>query len=238
MAFGRSHVIIPKTKAACQKFWDDASTRKKEKGYLTVAGNTNLYVVGDYFTLTFHGHDIVKYYDGYKVVDACGHSTSPTTQGRITSATGAYMGSNTSLGFEQSVRIDGYPFFDGIRVDDYGQVLEEDRRPDFKHVNVKAVVNAYTTLFKRIEKLIYGRYELGEWADGTYHSSSAQWDALLNIEDQITAGGAFPDSDDVRTLLSTSIKTDLHERLTAVKEDLRGKYYARNNGYERIEVTK
>lgn len=237
MAFGRKHVTLPRTKAACQKLWDDATPRKLAKGYLTVAGNTNLYVVGDHFTLTFHGHDIVKYYDGYKVVDACGHSTSPTTQGRITSATGAYMGSNTSLGFEQSVRIDGYPFFDGIRVDDYGQVLEEDRRPDYKTVNVRAIVNAYTSLFKRIEKLIYGRYELGEWRECPYQSSSAQWDALMGIEAEIAKGGTFLTSNDVRTLLGNSQNTDLHERLTAVKEDLRGKYYARNNGYERIEVT-
>ena len=238
MAFGRRRITLPKTKAACQKLWDDATPRKLAKGYLTVAGDTELHIEYGVFTLKFHGHDIVKYLDGYKTVYGGGYSTSPTTQGRITSATGASMHSNGKLGYEQTVRIGGYPFFDGIRVDDYGQVLEEDRRPDFKQVNVKAVVSAYTTLFKRIEKLIYGRYELGEWADGTYHSMSAQWDALLNIEDQLATGDAFPDSDDVRTLLSTSVRTDLRERLTAVKEALRDKYYARNNGYERIEVTK
>lgn len=238
MVFGRRYVVIPKTKAACQKLWDEASTRKKAKGYLTVAGNTDLYAVGDHFTLTFHRHDIVKYYDGYKVVDACGYSGSPTTQGRITSATGAYMASNTSLGYEQSVRINGYPYFDGIRIDNYGHVLEEDRRPDFKEVNKKPVVSAYTTLFRRIEKLIAGRYDLGEWKETPYQSTSAQWDALMHLEGEIAAGESFLSTEQVFILLGSNTHLrDLHARLSGIKDDLRRQYYTHNDGIERIEVT-
>jgi hypothetical protein len=239
MGFGnRGYLPLPKTKDACQKLWEDASPRTLKKGYLTLGNNTELHIEYGVFTLKFHSKGIVKYLDGFKVVDACGYSSSPTTQDRISRATGAYMMSNQSLGFEQPIRIGGYPYFDGIRVDDYGHVLEADRRPDFKRVCVKSVIQQYTTLFKRIEKLCIGRFELGEWGERSYRGDSYARPALQHIEERIAAGETFLDTTQMSALLGISQNPDFRACLKDVKESLRDWYYRTNGGYERIEVTK
>jgi len=229
----------PKTFAACQKMWNDASDRKKAKGYLILGTNTEL-SWNEYrstFEVRFHNNCIVEYFPEFKIINACGYSTSPTTQGRISALTGCYIAQNAGLGYHESTRVNGFPYFDGMRIDNHGHVLEEDRRPDFKTVAKKEVVQRYTNLFRRIEKLCIGRYELGEWAN-TDNGNLTGSEALRLLENALAEGETFLPGRIVRCILPfhATVDTSFRELLKTAKETYRGHYYKANDGYETIEV--
>ena len=236
--FGSSST--PTTFNACQRLWLQASARKLAKGYLTLGANTDLYKSGeDCFYVKFHNHAIVIYYPDYKVISACGYSSSPTTQARISRLADVWMGSDSSLGFDENVRVNGYPYFDGMKIDNYGNVMPESRLPDYKTRPKKAVVQAYTNLFRRIEKLCLGRYELGEFATTEpYDPTVTRWESLILIENLIAEGETFIPHSLMRALLPFHQTTDIDFRnhLKVVKESCRDSYYKAHDGYETIEV--
>lgn len=236
----------PCTFAACKKMWDEASTRKLAKGYLKLGDNTELHYSGydgGFFYATFHNSTIVKYYPEYKVIDGCGYEDSPTTQQRISALTGCWMGNDSSLGFEQRVRVSGYPYFDGMRIDNYGKVLEADQRPDYKTVTKKEVTQAYTNLFRKLERVTIGRWELGEWPDGMPLPEGSPFAALMLIEEQFAKGDMFVQHDvfaiAIRPVVVVLHKAnDLRAVLKHIKETYRADYVRRNDGYETLEVKK
>lgn len=236
--FGSSST--PTTFNACQRLWLQALARKLAKGYLTLGHNTDLYKGGeDYFYVKFHHNVIVTYYPDHKVIHACGYSESPTTQDRISRLTGVYMGNNSSLGFNERVRVNGWPYFDGMRIDNHGRVLEEDRRPDYETRPKKNVVQAYTNLFRRIEKLCLGRYELGEFrSTEPYNPTVSQREALPLIENLIAEGETFIPHSLMRALLPFHQTTDIafRDHLKRVKKACRDSHYKAHDGYETIEV--
>ena len=236
--FGSSST--PTTFNACQRLWLQASARKLAKGYLILGHNTGLYKSGeDCFYVRFHHNVIVTYYPEYKVIHARGYSESPTTQDRISRLAGVYMSNNSSLGFNERVRVNGYPYFDGMRIDNYGRVLKEDQRPDFKTRPKKEVVQRYTNLFRRIEKLCTGRYGLGEFrSTEPYNPTVSQREALPLIETLIAEGETFIPFRLMCAILPSHQTTDtpFRDLLKRVKESCRDSYYKANDGYETIEV--
>ena len=238
--FGSS--TTPTTFAACQRMWNDASERKKAKGYLVLGRNTELHWNGYLacFVATFHNNAIVEYFPEFKRIYGCGHSTSPTTQGRISRLAGVHMTQNSRLGYDETTRVNGWPYFDGMRVDNYGHVLEEeDQKPDFKTRPKKEVVQRYTSLFRKIEKLCTGRYELGEFrSTGPYNPTVSQREALPLIETLIAEGETFIPFRLMRAILPFHQTTDtpFRDHLKMVKENCRESYYKANDGYETIEV--
>lgn len=231
----------PHTYQACKKMWDEASSRKLAKGYLVLGANTNLEWCeydGGHFIATFHGNAIVRYFPEFKRVDACGYESTPTTQGRISRLANVYMSNNSRLGFEQTVRVNGWPYFDGIRIDNFGHVLEEDRKPDTKVVNVKAVVHQYTALFRKIEKVLAARWELGEFDTISNVIPADRYGQLDAIERLFAAGETFVPSPCARNFLAPCYSSagSLRDRLKEIKEELRSTYYTRHNGYETVEV--
>ena len=236
--FGSSST--PTTFNACQRLWLQASARKLAKGYLTLGHNTDLYKDGDgCFYVMFHHREIVWYYPNHKVIDARGYSESPATQDRISRLAGVHMHSNSSLGYDERVRVNGYPYHPGMKIDNSGNVLEEDRRPDYKTRPKKAVVQAYTNLFRRIEELCIGRYELGEFmATEPYNPTITRCEALPLIENLIAEGETFIPFHLMRALLPyhTTTDTPFRDMLKIVKENCRDSYYKAHDGYETIEV--
>lgn len=237
--FGSSDT--PTTFAACERMWEQASERKKAKGYLVLGLNTTLWRDrrNGTFEARFHGNCIVTYYPEFKAINACGYSVSPTTQGRISRLAGVHMSNNSSLGYNERVRVNGYPYFDGMRIDNHGHVMEESQRPDYKTRPKKAVVQAYTTLFRRIEKLCIARYELGEFAaDEPYNPTATQQEAVLAVENLIAEGETFLPFRLMRAMLPfhQNTGTPFRDHLKVVKENCRDHYYRAHDGYETIEV--
>ena len=236
--FARSFTTkVPTTYEECARWWNDHPRSVKQSGDVAIAGNTRLHKFDDHYAASFHGHYIVLYYPDHKVIDACGYSGSPTTQGRIARLARVSMYSNSSLGFNECVRVDGSPYFAGMRIDNYGHVFAEDRRSDFKEVHVKAVVQKYVTLFRKIEKLTRGRWEIGEWKEREAERHVRSWQALLRIEAALAAGETFPNSADLRTLFSVfPLMVGHKEIIGALRDEHRHDYYRTNDGYETIEV--
>lgn len=235
----------PRTFAACKKMWDEASTRKLAKGYLKLGDNTELRYSGydgGFFYATFHNNTIVKYFPEYKTIHGCGYEGSPTTQGRIRALAGVHMHSNSALGYEQGVRVGGYPYFAGMRIDNYGKVFPEDQKADYKTVTKKEVTQRYTNLFRKLEKVTIGRWELGEWPDGMPLPEGSPFAALMLIEEQFAKGDMFVPHDvfaiAIRPAAGIHKTGDLRAVLKCIKETYRSDYVRRNDGYETLEVKK
>lgn len=227
----------PTTHAACKRMWEKASSRKLAKGYLTLGANTTLWRDGPNFVACFHNNQIVVYYPGFKTINACGYSSSPTTQDRISRLAGVHMTSTSSLDCIQPVRVNGHPYFNDMRIDNYGHVLEEDQRPDYKTRPKKEVVQRYTTLFRRIEKMCLGRYELGEW-EGPAMPAPGGLEALRQLEKILAEGETLLPSHLVRYVLPfhSTPTAPFRDLLKIRKETYRKAFYRANDGYETIEV--
>lgn len=228
----------PRTFAACARVWNDKAVAVKRYDRVKLGEKTYLYKDDGHYYATFHGNIIVRYYPEYKTIHGCGWEGSPTTQMRIAALAGVSMHSNSRLGYKETVRVNGYPYFDGMRIDNYGHVLAEDQRPDYKEVVKKAVVQKYAALFRKIEKMTRGRWELGEWNGrarcgiGSFH-----FRMLLRIERAIAAGDTFLDADDLNGLFSGySVPNDHKALIAALRDGLRLQYYSANSGFETIEV--
>ena len=237
----RGRTPLPRTFEACQKLWDDR--RSKAKDYVTLASNTLLHFseYSGVFYATFHGNAIVTYYPGYKTIDACGYASSPTTQDRLTRLTGACVHSNSRLGFDQPVRVGDYPYFAGMRIDNFGHVVEEDRKPDFKTRPIREWSLRYATLWKRIYKVLLARWELGEFSGERVTSWSLNHcqQALLDIEAIFANGNTFIPRETAINLIwggTNTISPDLKPFLDHRKDSLRDWWLRRNDAYETIEV--
>lgn len=246
----------PRTYQACERLWTDRSTTVNRHGRLTLGHNTYLRRRDDgTFEATYHDNVIVRYHPDHKVIDACGYSRAPTTQARISALANVHMHSDSSLGFTQNIRVNGYPYFDGMRIDNHGYILPEDIRPDTKRVERKEVQLQYTRLFRWLDKVLLARYELGEFETAPAHTSTPinrGVNALLDLDSVRLQGGSFPSAAMVCDLLwsSPGIYTEAgrYKRdsstppapLRAVLADLRAayrkNYFRHHDGYETIEV--
>lgn len=235
---------LPRTYAACQQLWEEKARSVARYGYVTLADNTLLRrgKDGEYFYVTFHGNRIVVYYPEVKVIDACGFENTPTTQDRIQRLTGVQMHSNARLGYAQNVRVDGWPYFPGMRIDNFGNVLKEDQRSDFRTVPKKAVTLRYTTLWKRLYKVLLGRWEVGEFKQENYTRSwneNRAQQALLECEDVFRCDATFIPHEVAMDLLfggNNTLGKELADHLKHRKAQLRDWWFYRNDGFETIEV--
>jgi hypothetical protein len=153
---------MPRTFQACEALW---TPRDEKKGYKTVAPNTELFRWADHFDLQFHRHDIVKYYPDYLTVETS-WGGSVTTIGRLNAFTRGRFCKNASLGYDEDVRVNGLPFFNGIRLLPNGDVHPEDYRSDFYKRPKKEATKEYVALFAWVKKSLRLRFELGEFKEG------------------------------------------------------------------------
>lgn len=226
----------PTTYNDCERLW---LQRSVSKDTIPLAYNTVLLRRPDCFEVQFHGYPIIRYYPDHKDIDAGGYADSPTTQHRISKLTGVSMHNNAALGFHEKVRVNGWPYFNGMRIDNFGHVLDEDCRPDHKTRPKRELVLRYTALWKRIYKILVVRWELGEFkvsleelksipltaAEGALLICEGAHDYIpTDVAINLIWGGPRITSDDLKAHL------DFRKNL------LRGFWYTHHNGYETIEV--
>jgi len=229
----------PTSYESCQRLWEMKPRSVSRSRRITLGSDTTLHYdpAEPCFTVRFYSMVVVTFHPSHAVITMGGYCGSPTTRDRVWNLTGARVHSNSKLGYEQPIRVGAYPYFDGIRVDHQGVVLEEDRRPDYKMRSVMSIVHQYTALFRRIERLCEARYNLGEFsgADGSTMGALA---ALSLIEGRIGLGETFPPRDEMRVLLGACSRPcdTFSEHLSAIKGLLQDHYYRTNGGYERVEV--
>jgi len=229
----------PRTFAACERVWNDKAVAVKRYGRVKLGEKTYLHKGNGRYYATFYGNTIVRYYPEYKTIHGCGWEGSPTTQRRITALTGVSMHSNSRPGYKEPVRVGGHPYFAGMRIDNYGYVLAEDQRPDYKEVAKKEVVRQYAALWRKLTKLIASRWAIGEFNEAMLHTSVSREIALFTCERQLIAGpNCWLDTESVTLLLGpvTQRGEALTEIVRAARDALRDTYYTRNDGYETIEV--
>lgn len=227
---------VPRTYAACERWIADHAREFKRKGFCVLGYNTELHQTKDYFFVTFHGSSIVRFYPEYKTINACGYEGSPTTQQRISSLANVSMGSNSRCGYNNTVRVNGYPYGANMRIDNDGYVI--DKYPDTKTVNKKEGVQQYITLWRKIEKVLAGRWAVGEWAKYKGADLFLTVGALLHVEKVLASGETFLAHDDVVRLFGTQItQPDIKLAVKAAREALRHDYYRRNDIYETLEIT-
>lgn len=246
MAFcNRGYKPLPTTFAACLKLWGER--RSKRFDYITLLDNTLLFLDEGrgVFYVAFHGNVIVTFHPEFKVIDACGYSESPTTQDRITRLTGVLMRNDRKLGFDQYVRVGGYPYFAGMRINNHRQVLEEDRKPDYKTRPKREYTLRYATLWRRIFKVLVARWEIGEFKEyrtrvvnHTYDEGLVPFLACEKLLSATPMETNLP-HDLAMALLSwrgAPETGDLATLLTARKALVRPLWLAHHDAYEIIEV--
>lgn len=227
---------VPRTYAACERWLIDHAREFKRKGFCVLGYNTELHQADGYFFATFHGNAIVRFYPEYKTINACGYAGSQTTQMRISQLAGVAMASNSRCGYNNTIRVNGYPYMNNMRIDNYGQVI--DKYPDTKKANKKEGVQRYVALWRKIEKLLTARWAVGEWVLYDKTGLFLSVDRLQHVERAIEAGETFLDHTDVALLFGTHVtQPDLKAAIKAVREALRHDYYLRNDVYETLEIT-
>ena len=225
----------PKTYRECEELW---TPRRANKGYCTLAENTTLEyrkAYGDdpgHFAITFYRTVIALIYETHTALFAGGHD-SPTTIGRINSFTRARIGVDSSRGYEQNLRINGLPFFDGIRVLPNGQVFPEDVRSDFYTRPKKQVVQDYIKFFNWIKKNLRLRYQLGEFKSGDWDGRTLD---LAGLNQMRLRGEDFIPHDMATALLMGYVTGEFEASIAYARDRYRAAFYTMFDGYERIEV--
>lgn len=223
---------MPKTYRECEDLW---TPRRAKKGWHTLAGNTTMEFNQHHgrFEITFWRTVIAHIYPTYTAMFTGGHDTSPTTIGRLNSFTRARIYNDSSLGYKQTLRIDGVPFFDGIRVHPNGQVFPEDKRSDFFTRPKKDVVQSYVKFFNWIKKNLRLRFHLGEFKDKDWDRRTLD---LAGLNQMRLAKEEFIPHQMALALLSPANSGEFEDHISAAREYYRDEFYTMFDGYETIEV--
>jgi len=231
---------MPKTFHACGDLW---TPRRANRGSYTLAGNTVLYRGVEYFYIRFWGHTIAEIYPTHTRLFACGYDTSPTTIGRLNSFTHARIGNDNRKGYKDTLRINGYPFFEGVRVLPNGAIHPDDIRSDFYTRPKKEVVSAYVKLWRWISNNLRGRHAIGEWKESISHATFPIYAAqdLMNegktfLPHEWGAAIFMVDGDTIGSRRHRHTVEGFDECIQIARDSLRHEYYRAHDGYETIEV--
>lgn len=131
----------------------------------TIKQGARLYRDGDKFVVALKGNPIVAIYpDHYELLEAIAWLDTQSTQLTVNRIVHC-LNFVRSKGYRQYIRVNGYPFFPGIRLTTAGKVFPEDIRSDERRLPDPEVAKQYTITWRRISKQLYGRFMLGEFTD-------------------------------------------------------------------------
>ena len=184
----------------------------------------------------FHGHSIARYTPEYTRLYTYGWGSSPSTVIRLGDATRAQI---YRLGSRDpridKLRVNGLPFFEGIRILPNGKVHPEDVRPDTIIKKRPEVIRAYTRLFRQIKDSLRTRWELGEFV-GAAHYMRPDYRTLCQVVALFAEGKTFIPHEWVQYLLTIRQRESFDEIVDASRDALRGEYLRGNNGFYNEEI--
>lgn len=144
-----------------QRLWD---TRRGDSKQLRpeVGPSSRLHKFDGYFTVRLYSTDVVEIHPDHYVLRT-GSWATQTTMRVIRAVTAAWVYQHTVKNREGSTRVNGFPFFDGVRVDRRGNIIKEDIRPDrYTRVTTEGAAE-YAKLFRWLRTMLRTREALGEF---------------------------------------------------------------------------
>ena len=236
MAFCADSIYVPKSYSDWADWFSHQHTVTRNKGTKKLGRNDEIIRFGSEFVFEFHGHGIAEYTPEYTRLYTLGWGSSPSTRVRLNDLTRAriyWLGCRDPR--HTKLRINGLPFFEGIRVMPNGSVHPEDVRPDVVTKKRPEVVQAYALLFRRIKSSLRTRWEIGEF-DGIAHYMRPDYRTLCRVSALFAEGKTFIPHGWVESLLAIRQGCSFDENVNAARDALRNEYLRSNNGFYDEEI--
>ena len=236
MAFSCNSIYVPKSYSDWAVWFSRQHAITRNKGTKKLGRNDEVFNFGGEFVFEFHGHRIAWYTPEYTRLYTRGWSGSRSTVTRLNDLTRARL---YRLGCQApchtKLRVNGLPFFEGIRVLPNGSVHPEDVRPDMVTRKRSEVVQAYMRLFRQIKSSLRTRWELGEFNDVPRYMCP-DYRTLCRVIALFAEGKTFIPHEWVSSLLATRHGWSFDENVNYVRETLRHGYLINNNGLYDEEI--
>ena len=236
MAFSVNSIFVPKDFAAWTDWFSRQSAITRNKASKKLGRNDEIFRSESAFLFEFHGNRIAEYTPEYTRLYTRGWSESPSTVSRLNDMTHARI---YRLGCRDprhtKLRVNGLPFFEGIRILPDGSVHPEDVRPDVVTRKRPEVVQAYTRLFRQIKSSLRTRWEIGEF-EGIAHYMCPDYRTLCRVIALFAEGKTFIPHEWVSSLLAIRQGCSFDENVDAVRDALRRDYLRNNNGFYDEEI--
>ena len=236
MAFSTNSISVPKNLAEWTDWFSCQHAITRNKGTKKLGRNDEIFRSESGFMYEFHGNRIAEYTPEYTRLYTCGRSDSPSTRVRLNDLTRArirWLGSRDPR--HTKLRVNGLPFFEGIRILPNGNVHPEDVRPDVVTKKRPEVVQAYTRLFRQIKNSLRTRWEIGEFNDERY-DPYPDYSALCRVIALFAEGKTFIPHEWVPALLMIRRWWSFDENVDAAREGFRNEYLRNNNGFYDEEI--
>lgn len=236
MSFSTNSIHVPKNFAEWTDWFSRQFTITRNKGTKKLGRNDEILRRDGEFVFEFHGHGIARYTPEYTRLYTCGWCSAQSTVTRLNDLTWARIYRLGSRDLRHTkLRINGLPFFEGIRVLPNGSVHPEDVRPDVVTKKRPEVVQAYTRLFRQIKHSLRTRWEIGEFA-GIAHSTFPDYRTLCRVIALFAEGKAFIPHECVKSLLAIRQGRSFDENVNAARDALRNEYLRNNTGFYDEEI--
>lgn len=230
MAFGTNSIYVPKSYSDWVVWFSRQPTVTQNKGTKKLGRNEKIFRSESAFLFEYHGNRIAEYTPEYTRLYTRGRGSSPPTRIRLNDLTRArihWLGCQDSR--HAKLRVNGLPFFEGIRIMPAGSVHPEDVRPDVVTRKRPEVERAYTRLFRQIKSSLRTRWEIGEF-DGLAHYMYPDYPTLCRVIALFAEGKTFIPHEWVPSLLAIRQGCSFDEVVNAARDALRDKYLRNNNG--------
>ena len=236
MAYIVNSIDAPKTFTEWTDWFSRQSAITQNKGSKKFGSNDEIRTIGNEFVFQFYGHRIARYTPEYTYLYTCGYDSASSTIVRLNDLTRASiyrLGSRNPR--HTKLRVNGLPFFEGIRVMSDGSVHPEDIRPDVVTKKRPEVVKTYTWLFRQIKASLRTRWALGEF-DGLNCSLPPDYDALCRVLALFAEGETFIPHEWAAALLAIRQGCSFDEVIDKARESFRDEYLRNNNGFYDEEI--
>lgn len=236
MAFRVNPIFVPKSYSDWAVWFSRQSAITRNKASKKLGRNDEVFNFGSEFVFEFYGHRIARYVPEHTRLYTCGYSESPSTVSRLNDLTRAriyQLGSRDPR--HTKFRVNGLPFFEGIRILPDGSVHPEDVRPDVVTKKRPEVVQAYTRLFRQIKSSLRTRWEIGEF-EGIAHYMRPDYRTLCQVIALFAEGKTFIPHAWVPVLLPIRSGYSFDETVNYTRELLRRDYLRNNNGFYDEEI--
>lgn len=221
---------------------------KRATNRIVIKKNMEVWNTHRGFEVSYYGGRFALITPEWMQLWANGHDNSPSTVNLFNSVSPASIGRHYGApAFETTLRVNDYPFFDGIRVLFDGTVHPEDIRSDFVERVKPEVSKAYTKVMNFIKASLRTRWEIGEFADENYrcgNHTTAVRQALV-IVDHCEPKPEFISHQDVVFVIAPvwcsmsgwerAQSGDWDFFMKNVREHYRRDYYIAHDGYYKEE---